>query len=173
MVIYGVGWSGLFVMLFIYSKFAELVDTGLLVLRRAPLSLLHVWHHVTVLLYCWHSYGTRIGTGLWFAAMNYVVHSIMYAYFGATSISGRWRRSVRPFAILITLLQISQMVVGIVVTLSALHFSAEGKVCHVNHTNSWLGLSMYTSYFVLFLEFFVKGYVCTGRRQSQHRGKVE
>jgi len=48
--------------------------------------------------------------------MNYVVHSIMYAYFGATSVSKEWRRAARPFAIYITLLQLSQMVVGIVVT---------------------------------------------------------
>ena len=37
-----------------------------------------------MLLYCWHSYSARIGTGLWFAAMNYSVHAIMYAYFGLT-----------------------------------------------------------------------------------------
>ena len=54
--------------------------------------------------------------GLWFSAMNYLVHSIMYAYFAATSVSQSWRRAVRPYAIFITLLQLAQMVVGIVVT---------------------------------------------------------
>ena len=48
--------------------------------------------------------------------MNYFVHSIMYGYFGATSVSQSWRRAVRPYTIFITLLQLAQMVVGIVVT---------------------------------------------------------
>ena len=40
---------------------------------------LHWFHHVTVLLYCWHAYtATPAATGLWFAAMNYTVHSVMY-----------------------------------------------------------------------------------------------
>lgn len=115
-IFYGSGYCGFWMMLFIYSKFVELVDTVFLVLRKAPLTALHVWHHITVLLYCWHSYAVRIGDGHYFAAMNYVVHSIMYAYFGTTSVSRAWRRAARPFAIFITLLQLSQMVVGIVVT---------------------------------------------------------
>ena len=55
---------------------AELVDTLWLTLRKAPVIFLHWYHHVTVLLYCWHSYSSQIGTGLWFAAMNYSVHSV-------------------------------------------------------------------------------------------------
>lgn len=82
-------------MLFIYSKFVELVDTLWLAVKRRPLTTLHVWHHISVLLYCWHAYATRIGTGLWFAAMNYLVHSVMYAYFGATAISPQARDFVR------------------------------------------------------------------------------
>jgi elongation of very long chain fatty acids protein 6 len=89
-------------MLFIYSKFIELVDTVWLALKKRPMTLLHVWHHITVLLYCWHSYATRIGTGLWFAAMNYLVHTVMYTYFGATSISPTFRKAVR--CVMITLL---------------------------------------------------------------------
>ena len=81
---YGCGSVGLFVALFIYSKFAELIDTALLLLRKAPVITLHWYHHASVLLYCWHAYAARIGTGLWYAAMNYTVHALMYTYFGLT-----------------------------------------------------------------------------------------
>jgi len=113
---YGHGWHGLWVAFFIYSKFFELVDTVLLLLAGRPVILLHWWHHSTVLLYCWHAYATTPGTGMWYATMNYGVHSIMYAYFAATQHSKRAREAVKPCAIYITLLQLLQMVVGIALT---------------------------------------------------------
>jgi elongation of very long chain fatty acids protein 6 len=112
---YGYGMEGFFVFLFIYSKLAELVDTLWLLLRKSPVILLHWYHHVTVLLYCWHSYSVRIGTGLWFASMNYTVHSIMYFYFGLTQCGPAGRKFAKNFAMLITSMQLLQMVVGIIV----------------------------------------------------------
>ena len=55
-------------------------------LAKRRLIFLHWWHHATVLLYCWHSYGTQIATGLWFATMNYFVHALMYAYYGCMGV---------------------------------------------------------------------------------------
>lgn len=153
------GWEGLFLALFIYSKLFELIDTVWLVLRKSPLSVLHCWHHVSVLLYCWHAYSTRTSTGLWFATINYVVHALMYSYFALTQLGKDCRRAVKPFAIIITSLQLSQMVVGIVVTLAGMHYSAKGDCEYVNRTNSVLGLAMYASYFVLFGNFFVRHYL--------------
>ena len=154
---YGGGWHGMFVALFIYSKVLELVDTALLLLSKRPVILLHWWHHVTVLLYCWHSYSVQIATGLYYATMNYLVHSLMYAYFAATQTT--LRQTVRPFAIYITLLQLAQMVVGIYVTLRAILYQSSGRDCYVNKTNSILGLAMYSSYFPLFLKLFLENYV--------------
>ena len=109
------GEVGFFVALFIYSKLAELFDTLWLLLRKSPVILLHWYHHVTVLLYCWHSYSMRIGSGLWFASMNYTVHSIMYFYFGLTQCGPKGRRIAKKFSIAVTLLQLAQMVMGIAV----------------------------------------------------------
>ena len=124
-----------------------------------PTATLQWWHHATVLLYCWHSYVSRIATGMWFATMNYAVHSVMYGYFAATGYSPKLRRAVRPFAIYITLAQLAQMVVGIGVTLRAMYVQGSGGECHVNKTNSILGLLMYMSYFLLFLKLFFENYV--------------
>lgn len=156
---YGMGWHGLWVALFIYSKLFELVDTALLLLSGRPVILLHWWHHVTVLLYCWHAYITRQGSGMWFATMNYGVHSLMYAYFALTQYSKAARDACKRFAMYITLLQIAQMVVGIGVTVRAIAVQAAGGECHVNKTNSILGLLMYASYLVLFLKLFLDNYV--------------
>lgn len=164
---YGHGWHGLWVALFIYSKFFELIDTVLLLLASRSVILLHWWHHLTVLLYCWHAYSTRPGTGLWYATMNYGVHSIMYAYFAATQHGKAAREAVKPFAIYITLLQLTQMVVGIAVTVRAVVVQSGGGECHVNKTNSILGLLMYLSYFLLFLKLFIDSYVVKGGKKVQ------
>jgi len=153
---YGNNLSGFFVMLFIYSKVAELLDTVLLLLAKKPVIALQWWHHSTVLLYCWHSYANCIATGIWFAAMNYSVHAVMYGYFAITAT--KYRKCVTPFAIFITLAQLMQMLVGMYVTIKAVFHQARGEECHVNKTNSVLGLGMYFSYFVLFFKLFLDNY---------------
>merc|ERR1712170_114413 len=162
---YGNNLSGFFVMLFIYSKVAELLDTVLLLLAKKPVIALQWWHHSTVLLYCWHSYSTCIATGIWFAAMNYSVHAVMYGYFAITAT--KYRKLVTPFAIFITLAQLMQMLVGMYVTIKAVLHQTRGLECHVNKTNSVLGLGMYFSYFVLFFKLFVDNY-CLNTKKSSH-----
>jgi elongation of very long chain fatty acids protein 6 len=68
---YGSGSSGLWVQLFILSKFPELIDTFFIVIHKKPLIFLHWYHHITVLLYCWHSYVTKSPPGIFFVCMNY------------------------------------------------------------------------------------------------------
>merc|ERR1712066_309888 len=164
---YAMGPSGFFVALFIYSKLAELVDTVLLLLAGKPVIALQWWHHSTVLLYCWHSYSVRIATGAWFACMNYSVHFMMYGYFAV--MTTKYRKAVTRYAIYITLLQLVQMLVGMFVTVKAVLYQAAGDECHVNKTNSVLGLSMYASYFVLFFKLFVDNYYLKPRAVPRSR----
>lgn len=161
---YSSGFAGLFLVLFIYSKLFELIDTLLLMLAGKPLLALQWWHHSTVLLYCWHSHTSKIATGAWFACMNYSVHSVMYGYFAITGT--KYRKMVSPYAIYITIFQLVQMLVGMFVTIKAVIYQASGEECHVNKTNSILGLAMYASYFVLFAKLFVDNYCLSS---SPHR----
>merc|ERR1711920_712858 len=162
------GLSGFFVALFIYSKVAELIDTVLLLLAAKPVIALQWWHHSTVLLYCWHSYSCQISTGLWFAAMNYSVHSVMYGYFAL--MTTQFRKYITPYAIFITLAQLVQMLVGMFVTIKAVLYQDAGLECHVNKTNSVLGLTMYFSYFVLFFKLFIDNYVTQTRKRIPENG---
>merc|ERR1712137_440113 len=159
---HGNNLAGFFLMLFIYSKVAELLDTVLLLLAKKPVIALQWWHHSTVLLYCWHSYANCIATGIWFAAMNYSVHAVMYGYFAITAT--KYRNYVTPFAIFITLAQLLQMLVGMYVTIKAVLHQVRGEECHVNKTNSVIGLLMYFSYFLLFTKLFVDNYCWKGKK---------
>lgn len=170
---YTTGPSGLWVFLFIYSKLPELLDTAFLVFQKKPVIFLHWFHHVTVLLYCWHAYHHQVSSGLWFASMNYFVHSIMYLYYFVMIIPSKSmfpiRNAAKVAAPLITTIQILQMVGGIVVTVwGAWQTYFHPQKCSINAANYRLGLAMYTSYFALFLRLFV-GKFCSCKRKTASR----
>merc|ERR1711948_110807 len=86
---------------------------------------------------------------------------------------GRYRKAVTRYAIYITLLQLVQMLEGMFVTVKAVLYQAAGEECHVNKTNSVLGLSMYASYFVLFFKLFVDNYYLKPRAAPRTRSLRE
>jgi len=148
--------SGFWTWMFVLSKVPELGDTVFIVLRKQPLIFLHWYHHVTVLIYCWYSFSEYTAPARWFVVMNFIVHSIMYSYYALRAMRYRPPKAV---AMLITSLQLLQMVVGCTVNFLAYRYKTEGRECRVSDTNLKLSLLMYTSYFVLFARFFYNAYL--------------
>jgi len=224
--------TGFWVQLFIFSKPLELFDTYFIVVKKKPLLFLHWYHHVTVLLFCWHSYAFESSTGLFFVAMNYSVHCVMvsqlfvvcrlsfvvcrssfvvcrlsfvvcrssfvvrrlsfvvrhssfvvrrssfvvwslvcsilfsnltlreqyfYYFLTAARMKPKWYKPA-----LITMAQISQMVVGVGVCCSSWYYKVHSVECHIKMDNIWSGVIMYSSYFVLFFKFAIDRYVLVG-----------
>ena len=161
---WGNGSTGFWVMLFIFSKVPELVDTVFIVVRKRPLIFLHWYHHITVLLYCWHAYATLSAAGLYFVAMNYTVHAIMYGYFSLQSLHlcPKWFP-----AHLITALQIAQMGIGTGVCALSWYYQLSGKSCHQNFGNLVAGALMYASYLYLFVQYAGRKYAPNGNKLSK------
>ena len=172
---WGSGACGFWVTLFIISKVPELIDTMFIVLRKKPLIFLHWYHHVTVLLFCWSSFATTSGSGLYFVAMNYTVHALMYGYYclQALNICPKWFPTV-----LITISQITQMFIGTAVCMSAWYFTLStttnntnntnnNKVCANEFSNLIAGAVMYGSYLYLFVEFAVGRYGKAGKAKGK------
>ena len=159
---YGHGAVGLWTMLFIVSKVPELLDTVFLILRKRDVIFLHWYHHSTVLLYCWHAYTTRVGAGLYFIAMNYSVHAIMYGYFSLQcfKLVPKWFPSY-----LITVLQIAQMIVGTIVCASSWYYHIQGRECENDYNNLVAGAVMYGSYLAFFVEFAVMKFVYPSKKK--------
>jgi len=153
---WGSGATGFWVQMFIFSKIPELIDTVFIVARKRPLIFLHWYHHVTVLLYCWHSYATEAPQALYFVAMNYSVHAIMYGYYClmALRMKPKWLPPV-----IITIAQIMQMVVGVAIQLASSYKYLTGQSCAVNGQNIFWGGAMYASYLFLFCKFAVERYM--------------
>ena len=155
------GTCGLWVQLFIFSKIPELLDTFFIVARKKPLLFLHWYHHVTVLLFCWHSYATEASTGLFFVVMNYSVHAMMYGYYFLMAVNAK-PKWLNPG--LITASQIGQMVVG--TSLCEMTYTLlDTKRCAVKRENVIAGGLMYGSYLYLFCEFACKRFLAKNRKK--------
>jgi hypothetical protein len=147
------GTCGIWVQLFIFSKIPELLDTFFIVARKRPLLFLHWYHHVTVLLFCWHSYANESSTGIYFVTMNYSVHAIMYGYYFLMAVEAK------PFwlnPMFITFCQISQMIVGTVLSLVSCYMKLTEPECSITMSNILAGFVMYGSYLYLFCDFAIK-----------------
>nr|XP_020477914.1 elongation of very long chain fatty acids protein 6-like isoform X1 [Monopterus albus] len=140
---------------FVLSKAPELGDTVFIVLRKQKLLFLHWYHHITVLLYSWYSYKDMVAGGGWFMTMNYAVHALMYSYYAARAAS---LRVPRPFAVLITSAQITQMAMGLMVTGLVYLWLQQGDCPSRIDNITWAAL-MYLSYLLLFSNFFYQTYL--------------
>uniref|UniRef100_A0A182NIX0 Elongation of very long chain fatty acids protein n=1 Tax=Anopheles dirus TaxID=7168 RepID=A0A182NIX0_9DIPT len=158
--------SGFWTWLFVLSKLPELGDTVFIVLRKQPLIFLHWYHHITVLMYSWFSYTEYTASARWFIVMNYCVHSVMYSYYALRALNFKPPRSI---AMLITTLQLTQMVVGCAINIWAHGFlqTAGKNSCNISEMNIKLSIAMYFSYFVLFARFFYKTYLSTNARKGK------
>ena len=95
-------------------------------------------------------------SGLYFVAMNFTVHTLMYGYYCLQALNV----CPKSFpAILITLAQIAQMFIGTGVCVSCWYYLLNDKPCNNELTNLIAGALMYGSYLYLFCEFAVKRYM--------------
>merc|ERR1712129_378135 len=99
--------------------------------------------------------------GFHFMTVNSAVHGLMYLYYFLAAVQAKppkWGRFV-------TIMQLSQMVLGITVTVRHLQLLKSGKIanCDAYVPNLIGALVMYASYFLLFAQFFVQRY-CTKRK---------
>lgn len=157
---------GFWTWLFVLSKLPELGDTIFIVLRKQPLIFLHWYHHITVLIYSWFSYTEYTSSARWFIVMNYCVHSVMYSYY---ALKAARFNPPRFIAMIITSLQLTQMIVGCAINVWANGFlKTHGRQsCNISQTNINLSIAMYFSYFVLFARFFYKTYLSPAGKKSR------
>lgn len=80
---------------------------------------------------------------------------MMYSYYAARALGFRVPKKL---AMIITVSQIVQMVVGCFVTYYGYAKASQGIACQIPEGTAKLGLIMYGSYFVLFAHFFVNAY---------------
>jgi len=138
--------------IFYISKFYELLDTVIIVLKKKPLIFLHVYHHCVVVWLCWFFLYTGWSLQLLVVFLNTFVHVFMY-YFYFQCARGKtvwWKKYI-------TMIQIIQFVcLGIA---GVLHIGAINTVgCETNYYSFASAYSINFSFLFLFTQFFFKSY---------------
>ena len=149
------------VFMFTSSKAYELGDTLFIVLRKQPLIFLHWYHHISVLMYVWYCYVDNTAPGRYFIAMNYSVHAVMYTYY---ALRGMGYRLPRAISVVITSIQVLQMVVGLLVNYMAWKTMTSGRECMHSMLNMQVCVAMYFSYFILFVNYFYQTYLNSSKK---------
>ena len=147
------GRAGFWMYIFYVSKYYELLDTVIMVLRKRQLNFLHVYHHCIVLplFYVYMTTGMLLQ---WIVVVaNCTVHVAMYYYYAMSSMgkSVWWKKYI-------TQAQIIQFIIDLTSTwpYPFLYFSSSG--CSGSMRGWLFGQAVGASFFKLFSDFYVRSY---------------
>ena len=146
--------------IFYISKFYELLDTVLMVLKKKPLGFLHVYHHTIVLAMTWSWLHYRLNFACLGMFANCLVHTFMYYYYYASAQGAKvW------FKQYITTMQLVQFAVSFLLTVVFKYVAMNGPCIG----GDFFGPLEFTvaaniSFFFLFIRFFIQTY------QSKKKG---
>ncbi|KAJ3302113.1 hypothetical protein HDV03_005402 [Kappamyces sp. JEL0829] len=145
---------------FYLSKFPELLDTVILVLKKKPVIFLHWYHHAIVILLVWTWMQAELGFGVVGLLFNTFVHIFMYYYYFASNLG--WSVWYKKY---ITTLQIVQFIGSFLVSIPFVVAAVD------NHCHSWTVLYftwiVNFSFLVLFTKFYLESYKATSLRTSR------
>jgi len=146
-----------------WTKAYELIDTFFLVLKKKPLSFLHVYHHTLTLVLTFSQLkGGNVVQWL-VISLNLLVHVFMYYYYARTAMGAKiwWKQ-------LLTVLQITQFIIDLFVCYFCVMtwFASKSRLpsifdfgyCEGEAISALFGCALLTSYLYLFIEFFQKTY---------------
>jgi len=146
------------------SKYYELLDTVILVLKKKPLSVLHVYHHAVMVFLSWtlpisdwplHWYGIFTNT---------LVHVFMYYYYyvATKNIHPWWKKYL-------TTGQITQFISLIFWTSAWLyvHFFMTNKACAGDTNIVLFTQGVNFSFLLLFINFYLQTYKAGAQKKKQ------
>ncbi|WFC94732.1 very-long-chain 3-oxoacyl-CoA synthase [Malassezia brasiliensis] len=152
----------LFYIINYYFKYWELLDTVFLVLKKKKLLFLHVYHHMATAALCYTQIVGKTPMAWSIISLNLAVHIVMYAYYALTSIGIRC-----PWKKFITIFQITQFVLDLYICYWGtwnhyvyLYFPwlPYYRYCYGETFAAWTGISILSSYLLLFIGFFKTTY---------------
>ncbi|KAI5811806.1 ELO family [Pyronema omphalodes] len=153
---------------FYLSKFYEVIDTAIILLKGKKSSLLQTYHHSGAMICMWA--GIRyMAPPIWiFCIFNSLIHALMYTYYTLSALHIRVPGILKQS---LTTMQITQFLVG--GSLAAIHLFVNLDKDTPCLSNSGEVFATYTNCFYLapltylFVDFFVRSYTQKGKAKAK------
>ncbi|KAF9110663.1 hypothetical protein BGX27_006036 [Mortierella sp. AM989] len=142
--------------IFYLSKFYEVIDTIIIILKGRRSSLLQTYHHAGAMITMWT--GIRYqATAIWiFVIFNSFIHSIMYCYYACTSIGLH-----PPGKKYLTTMQITQFLLGTTIAFS--YYFVPGCIRgRGGQLSFWTNMGYIFPLIYLFVDFAIRTYAKRG-----------
>jgi len=139
--------------IFYLSKYYELFDTVIIVLKKRPLIFLHVYHHIITMVLVYVMMDTKVPVRWLPMVANCAVHVPMYYYYGISALGMTvwWKKHI-------TVMQITQFVLDLLGNSTFFYFYFKGYKCSSSAEAVLFGQSILVSFLILFMNFFKKTY---------------
>lgn len=162
------GRMGWWMYVFYASKFYELGDTLIMVLKKRPLNFLHVYHHSIVIPLFYVYMSTSMVLQWILVVANSSVHVAMYYYYAMSAIGQKvwWKKYI-------TQAQIIQFIIDLTATwpYPFLYFSQSG--CSGSMRGWLFGQAVGASFFKLFCDFYFRSYEKSKNAKVQPQKPVQ
>lgn len=148
---------------FYLSKFYEVIDTIIILLKGRPLLLLQSYHHAGAMLCMWAGVRFQL-VPIWiFVVFNLFIHTLMYGYYTAAALKFR---VPRWFKQMLTLMQITQFIVGGLLALLhmfvAIYSDGRWQPCVPSPGTAmalWMNVGYLAPLTMLFGAFYIESYL--------------
>ncbi|CCH42346.1 Elongation of fatty acids protein [Wickerhamomyces ciferrii] len=153
------------------TKYLEFVDTLFLVVKRKKIIFLHSYHHGATALLCYTQLIGKTSISWVVISLNLAVHVVMYFYYflAARGIRVWWKQWIT-----------NGQIIQFVLDLTFIYYAAFIKVrsdfglfgcsngvcidCVGTSLATWAGLSIISSYLLLFILFYIDIYIKKGKK---------
>ncbi|PVV05281.1 hypothetical protein BB560_000205 [Smittium megazygosporum] len=145
--------NGLFKLsyLFYLSKYYEVIDTAIILLKGRRSSTLQTYHHAGAILCMWIDVNNALASVFYFVIVNSFVHSVMYTYFAFSSLG-----FYLPGKQYLTSLQITQFLCGFVY---AVYYALKPNCASPSQRfGTWVNIAYLLPLTYLFFDFAFRTY---------------
>jgi len=140
---------------FLYSKFYELIDTVIIVLKKRPIIFLHVYHHCITIILTYCMLENEVGCQWLNIVANVSVHIPMYFYYAISSLgySAWWKKYITSMQIVQFVVDLSANSIGFFY-----HWQTNWTRCS-GSPQAWVfGQAVLLSFLILFIAFYKQTY---------------